>query len=1310
MPPQSKVLDALEKSIEHRAFELLSIDLLVRTGYANIIPGGGTNDHGRDAEILYWNGCHHSYPIIAFQFSMQKNWKPKLRSDARKIKSHCGSIQSLVFTTNQTVTTASKDKLRYELCLDLNIELTIFDREWFRVLLEGDHSDLAEKYLGIANDSFPHLSRQKLEQLSRIALQDAAFLQTGAGDTDIHLGDLYTPRKIESEILGNLDTPAAGNNAAPSPIAIVGEAGDGKTSVLWRIGNRLLEVGRSRVFFLKATDLCFGPGSNSGGEISADEIVAGARPPLGSETPSFVLLDTVDLIVRDQARRSMILMLASKLQASDIRLLITCRPLEFRFLASGRSGTAAHGTEEYGSLTSFNAVPLGNYDDEEFQNAVAKHVSRFCRHMNRDESTMQVENLLAAATAGRPIREICHRPLTLRMLFTLYAPDKIPVEIHTFRLYSDYWDFRVKNDRRAGMPDPNATGINFEKATGLIALAMLAERRVDIQEPILVQLLERLHCPAASINTLITRGILHRDHQGFIRFFHQTFFEYSAARGLQLLDPNFVLPFSEKIMTLPNDLFGNTVIEQWLLQDLHSALSPVRNRADRDIAALLNSIFLNSQLSGVYVYSNSTRELPEARKALHHLILNPKQNGGLIKRFVALLPNRALRDPHETMTEVAAIWSHNNWNLTLQLFRFLERYAGQHPDNVISFLNQDDRLHQPIRGASTELILWEILRVCRRIGPRSPNWFWSTFLWMYQKQLVNSGKTEFLPQLIEMIVECSSAIPPGEFRRFLTETVPDDLGPKWGELPPKVARVYAPAWAAMWRRENLSLAQVMEEIDTLPSFSVRFGLAGLADYTSQRGGLDEVAPIIDKFDNEGDPRRANDWLVAFWPKLFTCWTSRQDPSSEGLISQLAERIGQHARNNNGQGLRTLLRTIGDEDFRAMEKSGDSDRLLRALFADNVFSNIDTWTTIPEMRPQLGRCAISGIPAAVAYLGKVLKDPDEFSSTDFRATLVQLATRSEKSKQARWALLSLSLQWNLFEETAQSLDSIISNDETNDLTMFQRNYLLNMCETALSPRGSPLELAQLRIRIACTRQGWLPPLNIEYLLKEIRETAHETRFRFLTELLEEGCGSGFYSIDILLSFDSAPDMRLADKMGEYWDEVLARCLAAAPDISESALRESYRKIVVGSAGIRRLKLFASVLERATSLDPDLALAVLKEFLVSPPAGALGTSAKHALTHRIQAPVSRLFSKCTKNQLGAMVSHIEMIPGVLGASIVRLLSFTHYHELQSEFQELLANPQLDELVRKSLHNESGDRGPATFSNLYHELADHLIAGAS
>jgi len=185
-----KVLWALDREISPQNFERLCVDILCREGYRHIEPGGGTKDMGKDAELRFWNGKSDQFSVIAFQFSLEKNWEKKLCRDASKISGNFKNVSELVFVTTQRVTGSKKEKLKAEILKKHGWQFTVFDREWLRNRLCEFHQDIAAKYLGM--DLPPTVSFS----ITQLELSD--FNETSVGEIFEHTSpDLVRATIIE---------------------------------------------------------------------------------------------------------------------------------------------------------------------------------------------------------------------------------------------------------------------------------------------------------------------------------------------------------------------------------------------------------------------------------------------------------------------------------------------------------------------------------------------------------------------------------------------------------------------------------------------------------------------------------------------------------------------------------------------------------------------------------------------------------------------------------------------------------------------------------------------------------------------------------------------------------------------------------------------------------------------------------------------------------------------------------------------------------------------------------------------------------
>jgi tetratricopeptide (TPR) repeat protein len=143
-----KVLWEIDNELDWRNFERLCVALLHRNGFLDIVPIE-PQDGGRDAEERPRVGrAGEGHPAL-FQFSMERNWKSKLRSDAKKLQARAEEFDTYVFVTNRIARGVDTDLLRTEFRERYGWNLVVYSREWLRFQLEEVHSDLAAKYLAV---------------------------------------------------------------------------------------------------------------------------------------------------------------------------------------------------------------------------------------------------------------------------------------------------------------------------------------------------------------------------------------------------------------------------------------------------------------------------------------------------------------------------------------------------------------------------------------------------------------------------------------------------------------------------------------------------------------------------------------------------------------------------------------------------------------------------------------------------------------------------------------------------------------------------------------------------------------------------------------------------------------------------------------------------------------------------------------------------------------------------------------------------------------------------------------------------------
>ena len=146
--PIDLTLYALDTITDSWQFEKLCNDLLFREGFKNLKPHGGMHDRGIDA-LIY---VRESNSRIICQYSTQKTFAAKIKDTLKKLTENEEQCDELHYVTNREVPYSTAKDLISFTDSQYGAKLEIYDREWMRVRLDNDSSDLRKKYLGLAGE------------------------------------------------------------------------------------------------------------------------------------------------------------------------------------------------------------------------------------------------------------------------------------------------------------------------------------------------------------------------------------------------------------------------------------------------------------------------------------------------------------------------------------------------------------------------------------------------------------------------------------------------------------------------------------------------------------------------------------------------------------------------------------------------------------------------------------------------------------------------------------------------------------------------------------------------------------------------------------------------------------------------------------------------------------------------------------------------------------------------------------------------------------------------------------------------------
>jgi hypothetical protein len=695
----------------------------------------------------------------------------------------------------------------------------------------------------------------RVRRQSRIAVDDAQVIEERGGvDKEIRLDqDLYVTRLVEREILERLTK--ANDEGVAASVLVVGEAGHGKTSLLWRLHSTLTEKAGWEPWFIKSTLLSLDDVRSRTAilgrraPLHANEIISASEVARSDGREPIVLLDTVDVLLHgNDDERAQLLEFLQILKDIGCRVVATCRLQEASLLGSFKR----------------SSVALDQYQDTELADAIEKHVNRF--YENADLRTMadhqhRIKELVAR---GLPLRDVCVNPLTLRMLFLLYAPNQVSPEINVFDLYKKYWDNRVKSDVRAGTPEPGPDSSNLETATLLSSLIMLAEGKPEVAKEKMLDGIEKLGGDPDDLDVLNARGVVRDQGAGTVAFFHQTFFEHCAARGILHYFGSDGLPLlKQRLKKRSNDLFLSPIYEQALLLS-ESKISADGRQGDAFLMQLIETDSLIARNSALYVYAHRKEVTPELREAVKRVLSTSDK--ALILRFLAVAPNIPNTRLPDIFDEVEVIWGLDKWEARSHILDFLEGLATRAHKRVQAFLEQHAVLEyvtgQPANFQGGQ----RLLRIYIAIAKKDARWSWMRIVKLYNRA-VDLQNRDLQFRIINALCDFAAL--------FGTEHIASDFERDAAHAQQEnenffdedISGAHGRLWASQWQVAELSVSSILNEIaQARRQLDLQNRMHGLAELLLSSDKKSAAATLV-YLENEQDRFRRWLWANTILPRL-----------------------------------------------------------------------------------------------------------------------------------------------------------------------------------------------------------------------------------------------------------------------------------------------------------------------------------------------------------------------------------------------------------------------------------------------------------
>lgn len=491
---------------------------------------------------------------------------------------------------------------------------------------------------------------------------------------------LYVHRRAEEEALrGRVEDFASSRYGVGGWVSITGDAGHGKSSLLWFLYSELQRDTRLRVVPVLA-QMRGGLGEVAS-KVLKPETQTGASAP-----KTVVLVDTLDILVGidDPGLAETINMM----RARGWLVVTTSRLQEAERLER--------------IVQSDERVHLRRYSDEEAREAIRNYVRLAYPASSAEDKERQSVTLWNVLEQQREVRELDLEPLILRMIFEAYAPHEIPRDVNTQKVYKKYWDERVLSDRAV---KDVAEKVQREEVCRLVAAGILfGESRSD---KLAVSVAAGMwgtrygkEFPFEVLAKLISSGVLQwAEGAGSVRFFHQTFLEYAAAYDVRCSDETTLRRRADFLLDAVAgfDLFRAPALKQLVVQAFEAQPSLAHELMERlrevgnALAAQIAFEVVGKAEDDERAVALCERWIAEERQTLQGVVCDVVRHYPGSKTNVALRLLTPLLDTPKAATIYSmcgSIFSRSSPGLAGDFLRTrLERVKGGSDDEQLSYKN-----------------------------------------------------------------------------------------------------------------------------------------------------------------------------------------------------------------------------------------------------------------------------------------------------------------------------------------------------------------------------------------------------------------------------------------------------------------------------------------------------------------------------------------------------------------------------------------------------------------------------------------------
>ena len=1119
------------------------------------------------------------------------------------------------------------------------------------------------------------------------------------------------PRRREEDHIHEI---LASNKRTSPLILIIGEAGHGKTSLLWHLYHALAQDVEYQPLFIQASYLVQSTSLSSSTSRLDQQLNLAVQEIIASRKRPIVLLDTIDLLLHDHIERTFLIRFLQNMASKGCAVVATLRPLEAKHLAPVRE-----------ILNAPKRIWLGPYDEEkELPEAIRKHVSRFYGEFSTRQVEEHVNTIMQAVSQGLPVREVCQNPLALRMLFELYGPNPIPPEINSFRLYQQYWDARVVTDKRSGSPLAESNSQNLEEAAMITALIMLAEGHPEISIDYISSELHRRDIDVQNLMHLDSRGILRLSMTGIVRFFHQTFFEHSAAQGLaSFFGLEAFELIKQRILLHPSDAFRTPVYEQlFLLAERRSI--PTRHRADELFHELLRTGLLAPIRSAIYVYAYRQDTSTNVKEAISNVI-QMTEHSVLVNRLIELLPNTSRQRLNDIFGIIDIIWNREVWQERLNLLNLLERLAARFPTQVKRFLIENkinqglaESLDVQQRKLNLPSAFMQIAAVLLALIPHQyDQWCRDALIELYVDLLRRIGPNEASKFIIDGLYQHAQELSPSTIANRFEEVLFQSSLPFATQSDRGKVRNYGILWAIQWKANGKSIQSILEDFEATQGIAFEARLVGLSNWLSNATPLDtEIA--FEHFRREEMPRQEL-WAMIVWKEMLQRNEENILNKDDSHDMQRPAEAAQWVLSEISRVFESRYRALLKKDYSDIESSDtvftfcreavlasklDPNTILD-LFDGDCFENPEAWLSENLFLKILLRAYQAGQSGALTA-GKILQEEPAHSPGAASYLAEQLVKDAPLDSDVWVIAIEMLYKLDNIEQLARVLRQSdgISKRLSVDLAKGLRDRRRELVESG-SGRDRYLGI---RLWVQLIRHGLLSPPTLEIIVAGLKMEDSAAAIKEYILLIMQSAIQGSYEqnevIKLLLPLLDHTLSQIRDAAASALLHIIEK-----GTIDSSHLEIALSIILKSQMNRSRTLTFCRIIQHLLPERVEEAANIIERFLLSPVTGDLGQTAKRRYAHRLRGIVCDIFRIAPPSLRLRLLNIVLKVDEDRGWTIIAgaCLSPEVFQTLSEYLLPMSQNPEVPAALRNLIGKYRYDVERILGGTSWPELADQLAS---